>query len=408
MPRRVLHVLSQRPSRTGSGITLDSMVRQAAAADWDQNAVVAVPADDQEFPVGALAAHQIHPLRFASEKPSAVVPGVPFPVPGMSDVMPYPSSVWSQLSTGELADYRKAWRDHLSRVIGQFKPQLIHSHHIWLVSSMLKDLAPHIPVVTTCHATGLRQLSLCPHLGEEVIAGCRRIDHFFTLHQDHARQLNLTLGVDPQHITVVGAGYRNEVFKINTESNSTRRQDLVYVGKFSHAKGLPQLLNVLEEMPETVRLHVAGDGAGTEAEELRQRMIGLHPKVVLHGMLNQHQLANLLQRCRVCVLPSFYEGVPLVLVEAAACGCRLVSTALPGVVESIAPVLGPRLKLVPLPRLISVDEPAAEDLPRFEGNLAAALGESLGKDAPALPDLSAFTWQAVFQRVEKIWSGIIK
>ena len=37
------------------------------------------------------------------------------------------------------------------------------------------------------------------------------------------------------------------------------------------------------------------------------------------------------------VLPSFYEGVPLVLAEAAACGCRLVATALPGVREALAP-----------------------------------------------------------------------
>ena len=46
-----------------------------------------------------------------------------------------------------------------------------------------------------------------------------------------------------------------------------------------------------------------------------------------------------MRRCAVCVLPSFYEGVPLVLVEAAACGCRIVATALPGVIEQIAPYL---------------------------------------------------------------------
>ena len=35
---KVLHVLSQRPLLTGSGITLDALVRLAAAAGWEQAA----------------------------------------------------------------------------------------------------------------------------------------------------------------------------------------------------------------------------------------------------------------------------------------------------------------------------------------------------------------------------------
>jgi hypothetical protein len=36
--------------------------------------------------------------------------------------------------------------------------------------------APGIPIVAVCHATGLRQMELTPHLRDEVIDGCRRID----------------------------------------------------------------------------------------------------------------------------------------------------------------------------------------------------------------------------------------
>ncbi len=37
---RVLHILSQRPSLTGSGVTLDAVVRHADAAGWEQQVVV--------------------------------------------------------------------------------------------------------------------------------------------------------------------------------------------------------------------------------------------------------------------------------------------------------------------------------------------------------------------------------
>ena len=46
MARRVLHLLSQRPGRTGSGVTVQALVREAAAAGWAQAVVVGTPADD--------------------------------------------------------------------------------------------------------------------------------------------------------------------------------------------------------------------------------------------------------------------------------------------------------------------------------------------------------------------------
>ncbi len=65
--------------------------------------------------------------------------------------------------------YLGAWRAHLSSVVEALRPDLIHSHHVWLMSSVLKDIAPDTPVVTHCHATGLRQMVLCPHLAERVV-----------------------------------------------------------------------------------------------------------------------------------------------------------------------------------------------------------------------------------------------
>ncbi|RLB46336.1 MAG: hypothetical protein DRI90_27440 [Deltaproteobacteria bacterium] len=108
-------------------------------------------------------------------------------------------------------------------------------------------------------------------------------------------------------------------------------------------------------------------------------------------------------------LPSFYEGLPLVLIEALACGCRLVSTALPAVAEQLAPQLGDALTLVSLPPLVTVDEPEPADLGAFTSALSSAIGHSL--DAPALGDpaltlaapLRRFTWPAVFERVEQLW-----
>ena len=149
MTARVLHILSQRPSRTGSGITLDAITRQAASAGWTQAAVVGVPAGDPAPEVGLLAPAEIFPLTFQDPHSPLIPAQIPFPLPGMSDVMPYPSSVWSTLGQEQLAGYRQTWSAHLERVIADFAPDIIHANHLWLVSALLPDLAPHIPLVVT-------------------------------------------------------------------------------------------------------------------------------------------------------------------------------------------------------------------------------------------------------------------
>jgi len=132
------------------------------------------------------------------------------------------------------------------------------------------------------------------------------------------------------------------------------------------------------------------------------------PRVVLHGQVDQAALGRLMRRAAVFVLPSFFEGLPLVLVEARACGCRLVATRLSGVEGELAPHLGESLALVDLPALEGPDEPVAADLPAFVARLEAALSEALGaaRAADGAGDLTPFTWGAVFARVETVWRAL--
>ncbi len=361
-------------------------------------------ADDPHPIIEPLLPTQIDPLPFGE-------PPLDFPVPGMSDVMPYASSRYSALTPAQLARYRQAWRDHLTRAIDRTEPDLAHCHHLWLVSAWLKDLYPDLPVVNHCHATGLRQLELCPHLVEEVRVGAARHEGYAALTQAQGTQLAATLGVEQARIGVVGAGYRDELFHARTRRRDTG-PSLLFAGKLAQAKGLPWLLDTVAELGRDrpgLTLHIAGAGAGQEADALRARIATMAPQVRFHGQLDQPALAGLMQQVTAFVLPSFYEGLPLVLIEALACGCRLIGTALPAVVDDLAPHLGEALAVVPLPRLQSVDEPEPADLPAFTDALGSAISATL--DAPALGDpavtlpetLEQFTWRAVFDRVEQLW-----
>jgi alpha-maltose-1-phosphate synthase len=405
---KVLHILTQHPGITGSGITLDALVRHADDAGWEQRAIVGSSTPGEIPAVGSLSDYQIRPLYFGDNV-------LDFQVPGMSDVMPYRSSRFSALSQSQLERYKSAWSSHITQLLSEWRPDLIHMHHVWIVASMIKDLAPDIPVVNHCHSTGIRQMSLCPHLAFDVCEGCRRNDRFVTLHREHETDLRRILKLEADRVSFVGAGYRDDLFNY-PEDDVDRTGKLLYVGKLSHAKGLPSLLDAVERLAAIMpglQLHVVGDGTGAQADELRARMNAMEDLVVQHGQLAQADLAIRMRECAVCVLPSFYEGLPLILIEALACGCRLVSTRLPGVVDQLVPRCGDLLETVPVPRLLDIDTPAPDDLPAFVDNLVEAVARALSKlpIAPDDPQLEAartpFSWRQVFSRVEAVWESLL-
>lgn len=403
--KRVLHILSQRPGLTGSGTTLQALVRGAADAGWEQDVIVGVPHDDPLPNIAELPSGRVHPLVFGHGQ-------LDFDLPGMSDVMPYVSTRFGAMTAEQLDAYRTAWRTHVEQVIETSQPDLIHSHHVWLLSSMLKDIAPQVPVVTHCHATGLRQMSLCPHLAEEVKTGCRRNDRFVVLHDGQQDELSQTLNIPKDRIHVVGGGFWDDLFHIRDGRNESLRPSLVYAGKLSYAKGLLGLLHAVSELhvkiPDLV-LHIAGAGEGVEADSIRMTMKSLAPMVQFHGQLKPRVLADLMRSCRVFVLPSFYEGLALVLVEAIACGCRVVCTALPGAVNHLAPTLGDVMELVPLPPMDLIDVPTVAGRAEFSANLAQAICAALEKGPIDSVDnlVSPFTWDAVFRKVEPVWLDLL-
>ena len=129
-------------------------------------------------------------------------------------------------------------------------------------------------------------------------------------------------------------------------------------------------------------------------------------QVVLHGQVSQASLAEMMRAASVFVLPSFYEGLPLVCVEAAASGCQVVATDLHGV-RQLSGALGPWLHRVALPRLEHVDVPVAEDLPAFVDGLTRTLSLALQETPPSeTPDLGLWTWRAGFDRVQDVWRGL--
>ena len=128
----------------------------------------------------------------------------------MSDVMPYPSSVWSTSSTRTAGGPTGGvWRDHLSRVVDAFRtrPDPHQPHLADVLAGQGRrprhSRRGHLPRHGTSADGAVPRT-----LKDEVIAGCRRIDRFCVLRRDHRKQLAAALDISRDRITVTGAGYR--------------------------------------------------------------------------------------------------------------------------------------------------------------------------------------------------------
>ncbi|WP_425557446.1 glycosyltransferase [Deinococcus aluminii] len=97
------------------------------------------------------------------------------------------------------------------------------------------------------------------------------------------------------------------------------------------------------DRPPGARLLLAGDGPLRPAVEALVNELGLAGSVDLLGWVDAARSARLLEEADVLVLPSFFEGQPLALIEGMARGVALVSTAVGGIPDLIEDGVSGRL-----------------------------------------------------------------
>jgi teichuronic acid biosynthesis glycosyltransferase TuaC len=177
----------------------------------------------------------------------------------------------------------------------------------------------------------------------------------------------VALGVPRDRVEVVRNGIDRDVFRLRDRAAERAALGLepggrwiLYVGLLARHKGLADLLEAFDRLaPEDPELRLALVGNGPHAA-LAAEAAARHPgRVVTTGALPAEQVARWISACDVLTLPSWNEGTPNVILEAFACGRRVVATRVGGIPDVVtSPVLG---ELVP---------------PRDVAALAAALGRA--------------------------------
>ena len=147
------------------------------------------------------------------------------------------------------------------------------------------------------------------------------------------------LGVPRDRIAVVMNGVDSELFKLRDRAAARRELGLpagplaLYVGNLKPEKGVLDLARawtaVARDMPGATLSIVGGGPLRGELEA------ALPERATLHGPQPLSAIPTWMAACDVLVLPSHVEGMPNVVLEAFACGRRVVASAVGGVPDLI-------------------------------------------------------------------------
>ncbi|GAA0242321.1 glycosyltransferase family 4 protein [Metaclostridioides mangenotii] len=404
----ILHIITQKPNSTGSGVYLSGIVNEFEKMGYKQAVIAGIDVDDNKncfdenidfYPV----IFNRYPLNFS--------------VVGMSDSMPYKSTRYRDLDRLQVETVKSEFKKNIDIAIERLKPDIVICHHLYLLTSFVRSLIKDIKVVSICHGTCLRQFKTIDFEREMILEGIRGLDLIFALHDEQKSDIINTFSVDENKVIVIGSGYNDKIFYDKNFLTHNEKINISYAGKICESKGLKSLINSLDLLnyPEDfIEINFAGIGSDAKTyNEILDMAIKCKYKVNFVGKLNQYDLAELFNRSQLFILPSFYEGLPIVVLEALACGDDVILTNIFGVKEWLGDTINNTKKIdyVELPAMVGQGIPKKDEVLDFEKRLAKCISSRIDlishrdkKDEFSMRDK---TWDALAVRIEKILDGLI-
>jgi len=244
-----------------------------------------------------------------------------------------------------------------SKAVGEIGTEIIHANTAWAGFALAKS-SERTPLVYTCH-NGLWPEERV-HVQEHVVRlvegyAMKRSTAVIALNNTMRRSIVAKAGVDEGKVIIVPNGVDTEFFKPAVSADEVvkrfslkGRRVILFVGRVTWGKGAHILLKafsfLVKRYPD-LKLVVAGplsDHFGEEevSEYARTLMVyaeRLLPRnsYVFTGAADREILRRFYSIAYVCVLPSYFEAFPMVLIEAMASGCPVIGSNAGGIPDII-------------------------------------------------------------------------
>ncbi len=237
----------------------------------------------------------------------------------------------------------------IDKLVESFKPHIIHAHTATpsgYVALMLSKKY-NIPLVCSLRGSDINVYphydNLSMHFTKQVLSRSNRIVSVSSSLKTAAEKL----AVPKENIKVVYNGCDLNTFTFNHEYHRIYRNKLnisekdkviTFVGELKENKGVYELIGAFKNLlMHHQKLHLLLVGEGSEHSNLKQIITvdNLENRVHFIGNKPHNEIANWLSVSDIFVLPTHYEGLPNVVLEAMSCGLPVVASNVGGIPEII-------------------------------------------------------------------------
>ena len=226
----------------------------------------------------------------------------------------------------------------LSCIIQSFNPQLLHAHCLIPAGSYV--IGKQLPTLVTAHGSdaydwpwqrpGLRRLAESVANSATIIVA---VSNFIRRHVERLGRSTVEVVFNGADDTVFSPAHREAArAKLGIKLN---RPVVAFAGSLARSKGVFDLVAATEKLHDLVPLLVI-IGEGPQSAGLKRFLDQARIEYRLCGVLTQSEIATAFGAADIVALPSYREGLPVVVCEAMLAGRAVLSTPVGGIPEIIA------------------------------------------------------------------------
>ena len=362
---RILHVLAQLPIKTGSGVYFTNVIEGLKQFDVKQAAVYATTSE--------------YNFNFVDEKYEVEFQGkdISFPIVGMSDIMPYENTLYKNMTYDMMEEWQNAFRRKLEAAKEEFKPDVIITHHLWVLSSIVCDVFEDKKVIGVCHNTDIRQAEKNRIMKDNYVKNLGKLNKILALSSGVIEEISNVYNFPKERIVNIGAGYNEKIFYPVEKYEKHDNVKIIYAGKFDESKGFYELIKafrLLEEKDNNVELELIGNLKQEDRPRVEE-LVGDSTKIRIYNAVDQVHLGEIMRHKDVFILPSYFEGLGLIAVEALGSGLRVVATEIEGLIEFLGEKINSSeiIEYIKMPTIYDTDKAVEEEKPAFVNRIVEAL-----------------------------------